>query len=91
MANIVITTTTNSIIFDFGVLYTRVGYRKACFRKESVWSIELDGDNNYVRFALKSGEIWNLTYGSGMQVDTISASAPSSTSDLADKLMALIA
>lgn len=91
MANIVITSTTNSIIVDFGTLYSRVGYRKACFRKESVWTIELNADSDYVRFALKSGEIWNFTYNSTMLVDSVGASSPSSNSDLADKLMALIA
>lgn len=91
MANIVITTTTNSIIFDFGTLSSRVGYRKACFRKESIWSIEFDESSMYVRVAVKTGEVFNLTYNTGMIVDSVSASAPISNSDLADKLMALIA
>lgn len=91
MANIVITTTTNSIIFDFGVLYTRVGYRKSAFSKDCICSVQLDGNSEYVRMAFKSGEVLNLTYNTGLIVDSVSASAPSSNSDLQDKLMALIA
>lgn len=91
MANIVITSTTNSIRFDFGTLYSRSGHRKSCFRKDAVASIDLDESGNFTSFCLKSGEVFNLTYNSGMMVDSVDASAPSSNSDLADKLMALIA
>ena len=96
MANIVITTTGNSIIVTFNDYSSVVGSIKRSQLKSDITEIELDSD--HVQVAMRDShniKTWYLTYDSSYSgnqyfiVDSISGVAPSSESDLFDKLTAL--
>jgi len=93
MANIVITTTTNSVKFDLGVYSSVVGFSKATRRKESLNRICLY--TNYVEYLTLENKSYIVHYTTNTEgaliVDSIDGVAPSSLSDLYDKLIALIA
>jgi len=99
MANVVITSTTNSIVIDNGVYAGIEGalgviQKKATFRKDDVRRIALSpSDANVNVFLIEQGMLFVLTFDGvgGMQVDTVNGVAPTSNSDLYDKLIALIA
>lgn len=97
MANIVITTSGNSIIVDFGV-YTsatsKTPMTKSSFYKSNLCEIHLFSD--HVRVDMSAiNQIWNVTYDSGYAgtdyyiVDSVAGVAPTSESDLFDKITAL--
>jgi hypothetical protein len=94
MANIVITTTTNSIKVDFGA-YAGGGIpKKATYNKDHIVKFTLEPSDAYVT-AINDGELpWLLAYTATTNcliVDSIDGNTPSSNSDLYDKLIALIA
>jgi hypothetical protein len=93
MANIVVTDTTNSIKVDFGVLGTGLLPKKGTWRKDKVITIALMPSDAFVKVRTHGEDEWQLSFNgtNGMQVDSINASAPSSNSDLYDKLIAIIA
>jgi hypothetical protein len=100
MANIVMTSTTNTIKCDNGVYSGLSGalgiiQKKATFRKDEIFRISLDPNENFVEFQFKSKlNYFILTYNGSsgtLQVDSIDGVAPTSNSDLYDKLIALIA
>jgi len=100
MANLVITSTTNSIVIDNGVYAGIEGalgviQKKATFRKDDLRRIALaPSDANVNVFLIEQGMLFILSFdgASGtMQVDTVNGVAPTSNSDLYDKLIALIA
>jgi len=91
MANIVVTSTTNSIKVDFGVLNTFAD--KGVWRKEEVSFYLKTGASfiivkvhNDTPFAVS----WDGSTGT-LQIDSVGGVAPTSNSDLYDKLIALIA
>jgi hypothetical protein len=101
MANIVMTSTTNSIKCDNGV-YSGVSgalgvmQKKATFRKDEVFRLSLSPDESYVQVLFKSRAnaqfLFSFNGATGtLQVDSIDGVSPSSNSDLYDKLIALIA
>jgi len=93
MANLVITSTTNSIKVDFGVLGVGQVPKKGTFHHEHIVSFKLEPADAYVR-ATTVGELeWQLSFNGvkGLQVDSINGVSPTSNSDLFDKLSALIA
>jgi hypothetical protein len=100
MANIVMTSTTNTIKCDNGVYSGVAGalgviQKKATFRKDEVFRFSLAPDESYVQILFKSREknyfllSFNGSTGT-LQVDTIDGVAPTSNSDLYDKLVTLL-
>ena len=101
MANIVMTSTTNSIKIDNGV-YSGVNsalgviQKKVTFRKDEAFRFSLTPDESSVIVLFKSRPngyfVLSFNGATGtLQVDSIDGVAPTSNSDLYDKLIALIA
>jgi hypothetical protein len=100
MANIVMVSTTNSVKVDNGVYSGVIGalgviQKKATFRKDDIFRISLEPTEAYVEVQFKSRTSYFILSFNGtagtLQVDLIDAVAPTSNSDLYDKLVALIA
>lgn len=92
MANIVITDSTNTVKADFGVLGVVPLPKKGAWRKDEIIKITLEPSDAYVKVLVLGENEWALSFNgtNGLQVDSVNASAPSSNSDLYDKLVALI-
>ena len=93
MANIVVTSTTNSIKTDFGVLESAVGISKGTWRKEEV-SFFLKPSNTYILVKVHNDLPFAVSFDGTagcLQIDSVGGVAPISNSDLYDKLIALIA
>lgn len=100
MAYIVMTSTINSIKVDNGV-YSGVSgalgimQKKATFRKDELFRFSLSPDESYVQVLFKSMDnayflfSWDGAAGT-LKVDSIDGVAPTSNSDLYDKLIALL-
>ncbi len=95
------TSTTNSIICDNGAYSGLSGalgvmQKKATFLKSEVFRFSLSPDESYVQVLFKSREnaqflfSWDGATGT-LKLDSINGVAPTSNSDLYDKLIALIA
>lgn len=92
MANIVIVSTTNSIKVNFNDYSTMLGMTDGTWRKDHLVSI-IKMTNN-IAIDIQGQPDWSITHdGSNgtFQVDSIDGVAPTSNSDLYDKLIALIA
>ena len=92
MANIVVTSDSNTIKVDFGDYYpTYYPVSIAYYNRNGVEKVELYSDGLKVHI-LGGAKDWELSYdGSfGFQVDTVDTVAPTSNSDLCDKIAALI-
>ena len=92
MANIVITSTTNTIKVEFNT-YSSVldGQEAGCYQKRD---IDFYRFSDRVRCIVKGEKEWSVSYNSVSGcfiIDSIDGSAPSSNSDLYTKLIALIA
>jgi hypothetical protein len=93
MANIVVTSTTNSIKVDFGALDSVVGLSKGVWRKEEV-SFFLKQSNAFIMVKVHNDTPFAVSWdGSSdtLQIDSVGGVSPTSNSDLYDKLIALIA
>lgn len=93
MANIVITSTTNTLKIVFNTLASSAGLEKGTWRKDKIINFTLAKSDEYVQADIVEGESWNMAYsasGGNMVVDSIDAVSPSSNSDLYDKLIALV-
>ena len=93
MANIVVTSTTNSIKTDFGVLESATGISKGVWRKEEV-SFFLKPSNAFVLVKVHNDLPFAISFdgSSGtLQIDSVDGNTPTSNSDLYDKLIALVA
>jgi hypothetical protein len=91
MANIVVTTTTGSILVDFGVYSTPLGMSKGVWRKDTLININLRTDGVLVDIEGQSD--WLVSFDGKVgtfQIDSIDGVAPTSDSDLFDKLKALL-
>ena len=94
MANVVITSTTNSIKVDFGVYNTALNLEKGTWSKDKVLNFQLLKGDASVLARIQDEPQWGLVYsasGENLVVDTIDGVAPSSNDDLYTKLIALIA
>lgn len=100
MANVVITSTTNSVKIDNGVYAGVEGalgviQKKATFRKHDIRRIALaPSDASVSVFLIEHGLTFTLSWDGStgtIQVDSVDGVAPTSNSDLYDKLIALIA
>lgn len=90
MPNIVVTSTTNAIKVDFGDYYQTLQFSKATFKKDHIESIKLDTS---VQINLDKEYSWVVTFdgASGTyQIDSVDGVAPTSNSDLYNKLSVLI-
>jgi hypothetical protein len=93
MANLVITSTTNSIKVDFGVLATSANMKKGVWNKNRI-TFELALLDAHVNVLVIGEPSWGVSFdgSSGtLQIDSIDGVSPTSNSDLYDKLIALIA
>lgn len=93
MANLIVTSTTNSVKVDFGVLGGGGIPKKGTFHHDHIVSFKLEPADAYVRATTIGENEWQLSYNgvNGMQIDSINGVAPTSNSDLYDKLSVLIA
>lgn len=92
MANIVITSTTNTIKVDFGT-YSSVldGQEAGCYQKAD---IDIYRFSDRVRCVVKGEKEWSVVYAAltgCFIIDSIDGASPSSNSDLYTKLIALTA
>jgi hypothetical protein len=91
MANIVITSSTNLVKVDWGIYAT--SFSKESWHKSSL-HLFLNNGNNYVQVSEDNGTGIALTYiatTNAFIVDSVDGVAPTSNSDLYDKLITLIA
>ena len=94
MANITITSSTNAISVDFGVYATMFETKKQTWRKNAISNFRLNYNESKIFAQILYEKEWMVSYdGSAgtLQIDSINGVAPSSNSDLYDKLIALIA
>jgi hypothetical protein len=98
MANIVITSSGNSIIVDFGV-YSNLAVvdgRKAAYRVTDVSIIWLEKDDSIVNVIMKDAittKHWQVSYSPEAEVfvvDTVDGVSPTDNIDLFNKLTALM-
>ena len=93
MANLVVTSTTNSISVDFGVLATAANMKKGVWNKSRI-TFQLALADAHVNVLVIGEPSWGVSWDGSVntfQIDTINSVAPTSNSDLYDKLTALIA
>ena len=92
MANIVITSTTNSIKVDFGVYSTSLDNQEAgCYQKKDMRFYRFSDSVRAIELGEKEWDLcWTATSGCFI-IDSIDGVAPTSNSDLYTKLIALIA
>jgi len=95
MANIVVTSTANSIEVDFGVYAGGSIPKKRTYNKDkTILFFSLEPSDAFVSAISEGSAQWNLAYTATTNcfiVDSVAGAAPSSNSDLYDKLKALIA
>jgi len=100
MANITIVKSGNSIVVDFGVYIAsnQIDYLKSSYLASDLSFICLMKDSSYIELKMTnahSRKRWLLTYDSAYSgdeyfiIDSVDGIAPSSESDLFDKLTAL--
>ena len=92
MANIVVKSTTNSIKTDFGALESVTGIAKGTWRKEEV-SFFLKPSSAFILVKVHNDLPFEVSFdGSAqtLQIDSVDGVAPTSNSDLHDKLSALL-
>lgn len=92
MANLVITDSTNAIKVDFGVLGVAPYPKKGAWNKNEIVTIQLQPSDTFVKIINIGEAEWQTSFdgNNGLQVDTVNGVAPSSNSDLYDKLIALL-
>ena len=93
MANIIVTSSTNSIKVDFGTYSSSLGMAKAVWRKNDV-HFNLRHGSDFAEAVVYNENAFALSFDGStgtLQVDSVDGVAPSSNSDLYDKLIALIA
>jgi hypothetical protein len=93
MANIVVTSSTNRVDVDFGVYSSVTGFSKGSWVKNNILNFLLDASAAKVYVLILDEDRYALSHNGAagtMQVDTVAGATPSSTSDLFDKLIALI-
>jgi hypothetical protein len=91
MANVVVTTSgTNSIVVDFGAYYPTIQYSKMSFDNRNIIEVGLESDR--VEVTMEGQSTWHLAYTTTTGcyvVDSVAGVAPTSNSDLFDKITAL--
>lgn len=91
MANIVITSTSNTIKVDFGDYYPgAIEHQKGVWKKDKIVNMVLDGS---VEITILQEKTWLVSHDGNngtFQIDSIDGIAPTSLDDLYNKLIALI-
>lgn len=90
MANLVVTSTTNSILVDFGAFPIGT-MTKGVWRKNSIDSFCLTSDRIIIFTLEGSFEVCQASTTGALIIDSVDGAAPSSLADLYTKLSALIA
>jgi hypothetical protein len=91
MANLTVITTTGSILVDFGTYSTPLGISKGVWHKETLINVNLRTDGVLVDIAGQPD--WLVSFDGKVgtfQIDSVDGVAPTSDSDLFDKLKALL-
>ena len=92
MANIVITSTTNTIKVDFGIYSPIAHLDKGCWRKENI-TFQLAESASFVKVLVENQPNWAVSWNTNpnaLQIDSVGGAAPTSNGDLYDKLVALL-
>lgn len=91
MANIVITSTTNTISVQFNDYSTMLGMQEGTWAKHAITAIIWV--NGYISIFIDDEKEWQVSFdgsGTSLQIDTIDTVTPTSNSDLYNKLKVLI-
>lgn len=92
MPNLVVTSTTDAIKVDFGDYSGSIGYSKGTWPKKVIELIRLN--TNHIEMISPDNPRWIISHTSNsigaLIVDSVDAVAPSSLSDLYDKISALV-
>ena len=92
MPNVIVTSTTNAVKVDFGdYAGTAITYHKGSWAKSAIEVILMNSD--HVSVTAADSERWIVSHdgaSSSLQVDSVNGVAPSSLSDLYEKISALI-
>jgi hypothetical protein len=89
MANIVITSSTNLFKVEFNDMASAAQRDKGCWQKSDV-RFDLAESASSVIVTVKGEPQWVVQYSGGMQIDSVNGVAPTSNSDLYDKLITLL-
>lgn len=91
MANLVVTSTTNTIQVSFNDYYPDTyEFSKGTWRKDHLQTIQL---NSVIHINIEGELPWLVSHngsGGSFQIDSVNGVAPASLSDLYDKLVAMI-
>mgnify|MGYP006323221309 CR=1 FL=1 len=90
MANLVVTSTTNTIDVAFNDLATTAGMESGTWHKQRI-TFQLMVSDSFVRVLVIGEPSWAVSFDGSSGTLTIDTVAPTSNSDLYDKLIALIA
>ena len=92
MANLVITSTANSIRTDFNDLAVILNVKKAMLNKDQIINLRLNGDATLIRLMINGDRPWLLSYNGAtgsIPVDSVDGVGPFANND--DLFAALIA
>ncbi len=92
MANLVITSTANSVLVDFGDYAEAVGL-DGCWNKAHIIKFVRSSDDTQVEAEISNGMKWHVAHTNTVGcfiIDTVAGVAPTGNEDLYNKLSALI-
>jgi len=92
MANLVITANTNDIAVSFNDLAAAVGIKKGNWHKARI-TFQLMPSDAFVKVLVLNEPTWAVSFNGAadtLQIDSVASVAPTSNSDLYDKLIALL-
>lgn len=92
MANLVVTSTTDTIKVVFNDLATAYGIKKATWHKARI-TFQLLPSDSYVKVLVLNEPNWAVSFDGSTgtaQIDSVNGVAPTSNSDLYDKLSTLL-
>lgn len=94
MANITVTSTTNSIIVDFGVHAENAEAKIQGWPKMQIQTFRLKDDESHICACMLHEKDWHVSHDGRigtLQIDSVNGITPTSMVDLCMKLLALIA
>lgn len=89
MANVTVTKTTNGIKVEFNDLSEAAGRKKGYWRKDKI-RFDLGVNDSCVTVTVQDEPQWCVTWDTGFIIDSVDGVAPTSNSDLYDKLIAIL-
>ena len=93
MANVVVTSTSLVVSADFGDYASGVGMTKGSWQRSSITSVVLNNSSDWIEVRTKDNSRWQIcysAYANSLIIDSVNGVAPSSNSDLYDKIVALM-